>query len=567
MEPSSMPIAFLRDILIGLERESSMLPDPISLASSFVGFVDAAVKLKETLSKVVENNVRLRQIKSNVLHELTALERFCCSQISSWDMDEAGEVTTALNELKTNLLDVQARCEMYLASDPAHMPIRIKSWFKRNSIATDIHHLERGIRSCRFRFMAASFARIEYKVIVSQQESRNRLDHIEDLVACMLIQNAQGNVQHFPFLDASEPDEFEINFFRLQTRRLRSRLDDVISRWNSATELPSSNCEVMPVYAVYSPVDSFRKALIKSLQARQHLSRSSPGDLILQNIAYEILELAGYCDHISILGDAQPSIIGHLLKMSELATHVFRVLYHSTSCCEPFAQMLAYGLRLVSLFSTLLGDPQALPWTEQAVSACQIQFEKRNDMTSLRYLISALTAYTHHLFAQGEYEQALDCSRQRLLILRTSEVLDAPGENGLTWHASGEADVVFSSSCLITRSPMFAWREGGCLFDVALCFSLVGRYAEARVAGLDAANCVQALVCMHPDVARYAKSYRMFVSCLHEWVTIVPNPSLAEERAEATSIETIDDPSRASPPSSSTSSLALKTSTSSWSLE
>ncbi|KAL0948645.1 hypothetical protein HGRIS_014956 [Hohenbuehelia grisea] len=534
-----------------------MLSDPFSLASSIITFIDGVSKLKDSLSKIPESSRRLRQVKMDVLRELDALERFCRSRYLTWNGEDVEEVKTALMELQSEFRDVQALCEIHLAAKAGGIlrPARLKSWFKRNAIETDIRRLEQNIRSCQFRFMLFSSARTEYNTVVNQQENRDRLGHIENLVSYMLLRNERSNTQPpFSFLHADAPDEVDLNFLSYQIQKVADGLDSVMSKWQSTIESPPSGRILIPERRYHVDLASFRKALIYGLRSRRAMSSSD--SFTLHGLVIPIIELVS--NAMSSSGSSQTTL-KNMLKLAKFSVDASEDLY-SLNQCDPFEQMLAYARYHASNICTFLCDPRALSFTEQAVSTWQARFERHGDPTSLLCLSFVLLQYNVNLFRHNKLEEALDCSRQVLLILRMSQELDIHDGPIVTWHASGEANIVFSSSRIISRSSSFAAWEAICLWTMAVDLSLAGRYAEARVAGADAISCLRALRYSHPGVEYLWIRLPDWTSRIHGWVSIIPNPSSSEDLADSTSIEEVGFPSLSSSPS--TSSLALMTSSS-----
>ncbi|KAL0954362.1 hypothetical protein HGRIS_014919 [Hohenbuehelia grisea] len=555
-EPGSFCIIFFHKRRFPLIFHA-MPVDLLSLSSSIATFIDGASKVRDAISKISENNRRLRRIKSDILRELDALEHFCCSRYSTWDGDTAQEVKAALNELQGDFRDIQALCEILLAARSGGIlwSARLKSWFKRSTIEGEIRGLEQKIRSCQFRFMMFSSARTEYNTVINHQENRDRLGHIENLVSYMLLRNERSNSQPpFSSLNAAAPDEVDLNFLSYQIQKLVDGLDSVMTKWQRAVEPPSRDWTLTAGPGRIIDCVTFRKALLFSLHAWCVMSSSN--GFTLQGLVIPIVELIGNVWATAVSNGVTQTTLQNSLKLAEFSIDACGALY-SLDRCDQFEQMLAYTRHLASDFSNLLCDPRAFVFTEQAVSAWQAQFERYGDQRSLMGLLTALNHYNSNLFRRNKLEEALDCSRQALLLLRASQELATDDGATITWHASGEADVVFSSSRNISQTPLFAIRDAVCLWNMAVDLSLAGRYAEAHVAGMDAISCRQALVCAMPGTLFFSSRHNDWPLRIQAWVSIIPNP---DSYSDSTSIEEIDSPSWSS--SSSTHSLMLTTTSS-----
>ncbi|KAL0954314.1 hypothetical protein HGRIS_014918 [Hohenbuehelia grisea] len=408
-----------------------MLPEPFSLASSIITFIDGISKLKDGLSKIPEEGRRLRQLKADILRELDALERFCRSHYLAWNETEAQEVMGALQQLHSDFRDIQALCEIHLAAGAGGIlrPARLKSWFKRSAIEADIRRLEQKIRSCQFRFMLFSCARTEYNMVTNQQENRDRLGHIENLVSYMLLRNARSNSQPpFSFLHNDAPDEVDVTFLSYQIQRLVGGLDTVMSKWHNAVELPSPDCALIAEPGLVNDAGLvFRTALISSLRSWHVMS--SPEGFTLQGLVIPMIELLNLLQVPAMFNACTPTTRQNLLKLAEFSIGALEVLT-SLNGCEPFEQVLALARHLATFTSTSLRDPRALFFAEKALTAWQAQFERHSDYTSLVYLSLALDNYNFNLYRQNKLEEALDCSRQGLL-RRSSTLTTAPRSPGV----------------------------------------------------------------------------------------------------------------------------------------
>ncbi|KAL0954361.1 hypothetical protein HGRIS_014919 [Hohenbuehelia grisea] len=371
-EPGSFCIIFFHKRRFPLIFHA-MPVDLLSLSSSIATFIDGASKVRDAISKISENNRRLRRIKSDILRELDALEHFCCSRYSTWDGDTAQEVKAALNELQGDFRDIQALCEILLAARSGGIlwSARLKSWFKRSTIEGEIRGLEQKIRSCQFRFMMFSSARTEYNTVINHQENRDRLGHIENLVSYMLLRNERSNSQPpFSSLNAAAPDEVDLNFLSYQIQKLVDGLDSVMTKWQRAVEPPSRDWTLTAGPGRIIDCVTFRKALLFSLHAWCVMSSSN--GFTLQGLVIPIVELIGNVWATAVSNGVTQTTLQNSLKLAEFSIDACGALY-SLDRCDQFEQMLAYTRHLASDFSNLLCDPRAFVFTEQAPSTITTQ--------------------------------------------------------------------------------------------------------------------------------------------------------------------------------------------------
>ncbi|KAL0958569.1 hypothetical protein HGRIS_000709 [Hohenbuehelia grisea] len=164
-----------------------------------------------------------------------------------------------------------------------------------------------------------------------------------------------------------------------------------------------------------------------------------------------------------------------------------------------YERTLAHSLYWRATIATALDDSAVLTYSRDAVDSWQRLYDARPVAFDFGILLQALTLYDCNLSLRDQFDESLDCSQQILLLLRMTPDFEPDGFPTLTWSASGEADVVFSSSRSITRPLNVAFTEASCLWNLGKSLVMLGRYADARVAAMDAVSCLQACLTCFPE--------------------------------------------------------------------
>ncbi|KAL0958485.1 hypothetical protein HGRIS_000625 [Hohenbuehelia grisea] len=538
--------------------------DPLSIASSIITFIDGANKLKKTFFKIPQSHRRLKQIQADVLRELEALERFCRSRFVNMVPEEAAEIKSALAELQSDLVGVQQCCKALLGSESHGVLASMAAPFKRRAVLeSNLCRLEKSIHACQFRFMLFSSIRTEFNVVTNHQENLDRLEHIDELVSYMLLRNHRTD--SFLFRERDEPDDIDMRFLSHQIRKLLQRSNSIKTQWkNVAGASSQQTCKVAEIVVLWSPGAEFRNALMSVLDALR-MSLYNLRTCAEQNLAVLLPNAVAFT--WSLIIPLRPNgivnvslcdiIICDLLRLAGLATEFLHAL-HSANECDSYSNMLAFCRLCAARIYTYARDSRALEASEQAVDDWNAIYDRQKDTPSLLHNLTALNYYRMNVRKAGRFEEALDLSLQALLLLRTTAETQTLNDTMISWEASGEANVVFSPQRRISRSSTLIALESGCLWHVANNLASVGRYAEARVAGLDAISCRSAYERAYPS-NRGLSTIDSCLAIISTWVS--PLNLDMTELSSTSSVEEIDDSS----PSSPTPSHALSRTTTSWS--
>ncbi|KAL0959423.1 hypothetical protein HGRIS_014667 [Hohenbuehelia grisea] len=495
------------------------MPDPLTLASSIVAFVDAAVKLKDSFSKASKTKRRLRIAMTEVLRGIASLETSIRTRASLLGESESQDVKEILKDAQSAIADFQPRFDQYLAEAPRGLlstaASGAKAWFHRNAIEAAIQRLEAMLRSCQLRFSVIMSVRTEYAVVTSHQEHLDRLTHFEDLVSYMIVRKSREDGSHPSLMVGMEPSEIDFQFLERQVHKLASVINDRRQLWATMEKLRRVSSSITETFFAYTePAIMFPATLRPCLSILKELnegSRTVPpqslfGDVftisnalrLMDKSSSAVLLLAAASSALHLLGIANPS------------------LSHQRS--SALIQSLSANVALQ------VKDPNALESSEQAVKAWQTLYNKSHDNADLYLLMEAISLYDLALFRHGDLEESLDCSRQVLLLLRTAPDVEQIDSPIVTWTASGEADVVYSSDREMSWPFHRARTEGLYLWNVAKSLATLGQYANARIAAMDALSCREACaVAVQLTKVEVDIMVRMRAE-LATWVSIIQNP-------------------------------------------
>ncbi|KAL0959128.1 hypothetical protein HGRIS_014420 [Hohenbuehelia grisea] len=496
----------------------AMLPDPISLAESIAAFVGTVNDLSGTLAEVGANKRSFRNLNETIMREASDIARFCRALTSCG----LPELKGSLDELRSDLDHFRVQLEQSLPrrSGTVFSPaiFAAKAWLRRKDVEAQISYLQRRITSCRLRFAVSASARSEYNTIVCYQENRHRLEQMEKLVSKILVDTNGCSGHSFPVFMTTEPEDIDYQFLRRQVRRVVDAIKGQRAFQTGITEAPNeADSWTVGTFGPASNGAWFSQSLVCTLESIRELTQPRSGQLS-QHTALSILSLVVYLVDLAWYTEA--------VYLADWITDKFQLLYNRNHNIE-YARSLAYSLFLSGQGRTRLRDSKASSTSDAAVEAWKRLYDAYGTPIDLQFLIRALGEYTANLYRNGQFEESLDHYRQTLLLLRTSHSAPDPSERRtVTWSASGEADVVFSSSREIVRSVRLAHIEAFCLWNLANSFAATGHYAEARISAADAVNCLKAFLIAIPeapiDLRHRATGWQTLMTT---WVSIPLQPA------------------------------------------
>ncbi|KAL0948492.1 hypothetical protein HGRIS_011058 [Hohenbuehelia grisea] len=520
--------------------------DPLSLGASILAFVDAAQKLKETFDKVGQNKLKSRQLVSDAIRGLIDLENLLHNSRNIVGA-EADELRDSLDLLRGDLETVQRRCSKFFSTQErgslSTIKLHVKGWLKRGDVEEEIAGLEKHIRSSYYRFLVLTSTstqvtalRTEQRLVVHHQEHSEQLTRLETAFERMVINNGATNPLPLSNVSNTDHDAVEMQFLRLQLQKVINSARDQQSTWAGVIEAPRQTFSDGKPRAMsfrgstYTTV--FEDALSQACSAVQTFRDSSNGSS-LQERANIMNRLAFTLHHLGLRLQAA--------SLAGLSSDLFRILYQGHNSDQ--------YLRLYASTTYLFGNigmpyPGAIIFLEEAVNIWKYLYDTYSTPFDLMNLLAALRCYSQLLVLNQRPEEALEYSQQTLVLHREfcSSSDGQPGREGttVTWLASGEASVVFSSDREFVQPSELALDEAMTLWSLASGFAGVGRYAEARVAGLDALSCLQALVLTDEWYSPQRKQLLPWRTDVASWVSIARSPTtttatIVEENDETSS--------------------------------
>ncbi|KAL0953059.1 hypothetical protein HGRIS_007260 [Hohenbuehelia grisea] len=484
--------------------------DPLSLAASIVSFIDASDKMKTTLAEVADHKANVRQAMDEISQDLSEIVRFCQNRHQALNADEITDLKASIDDLRSTLMDVHIRGEAVRVGHIGGLLARTRARFSQNNIEADILRLWRHVRACRLRFLTSTSVRTEHNVVVLGREQSDRLAHLETLVVQVLAVSDQDVGFRVPISDSAGLPTPEHDFLQRQVRKVCSRVRQVgltpfifveeprgrhLDSKGRPTSLEALNLEMR-----------FSRALIAVCQANHILRPSSTGtETSAQDFAFAMYDLANVLDILGLTADAA--------AISSFSVELYSKLFASTQAIE-FCRHLGATSRFLSFANE--DKKSALSSSKQAVDIFDTLFKAYGKSDDLDNLLTALRTYSWDLRANVQVEECVDVSQQTLILHREWTSLQDRGylERGdplVTWSASGESTVVFSSERRPSHSRYIACEEAFSLWGAASALAASARYAEAHVAAWDATRCAEAVVLTSTSSSSY------LATCLAEW--------------------------------------------------
>ncbi|KAL0959369.1 hypothetical protein HGRIS_014983 [Hohenbuehelia grisea] len=279
------------------------------------------------------------------------------------------------------------------------------------------------------------------------------------------------------------PDEIDFQFLLRQVVKIVDVFERHQESWLTMPEMHGLS-RIIDHSSRFSTVNVFPRALWLCLSTLRELQGAS-----------RMIRLGNLLDNII-------QIASHLLKLdrpsaaSTLVSAASPLMLHLSSHDHYFPSHqrdYAFTLLNYAVVAQRIKHTMASAFNEQAVNAWQHVYDKYRSEPDVYYLILAVSLYRADLFGRGHLQESLDYSQQVLLLMRTAPHLsEANNVPVVTWSASGEADVVYSSERAMTRPQGWAFAERALLWNVASSLASLGHYAKARIAATDALSCMEA---------------------------------------------------------------------------
>ncbi|KAL0960157.1 hypothetical protein HGRIS_011792 [Hohenbuehelia grisea] len=471
--------------------------DPLSITASTLAFLEAAIKIKESIELVSHNRKRLRQLAGEVLRGISDIQEVCERHQSNEDMDGADELRDALDELSGNLFRVMRRCEKLSSkyceySTPlGKLGASLNAWLNRRDVEADLHSLKDQVQAWHIRFLTFSVARMERRALVWHHEDQARAHQLEGLISRMLLENNNRRIAPPQAIELAVPGD-EIHLY------LEKTLKDLVATADQIHSLSSNWFEEPDVFHqrvlsfeidenVTANMSLCRSVLFRVLRVLQEL-RDSAGFIWLQGLGATLYYIAKL---VNVLGMESLSA-----AIACAASKLYgRLLEHNYS--QEFLYYYALTLDRVAKYQSAFDFEEAFRACEAAMTIwAQLYDQDRGDRFAMN-VAHGLLHYACHLRILRRYDTALEYSKQGLEVIRNIPY-DEEGVETIRWEGSGEMAIVHSCLRTYSRPAHVANSESFSLHRVASNLASSGHYAHAWVAGFEAMNCYEALLNAHP---------------------------------------------------------------------
>ncbi|KAL4256469.1 hypothetical protein AB1N83_012202 [Pleurotus pulmonarius] len=510
--------------------------DPLSITATVISFVEVAKRIKDSVDKIGQNRETLRQLTSDVVNELTELQKLC--QRREGDLRRScfdDDSTSSLEALNSELNIVLDRClQLVGPSKRKHissMSYYIRSWIKGAEIEAHILRLRERVSSVHRRFTYISSMRIENTLLVVSTENQIRMNQMESLMSRLLIASHTVGAYPATLLDRASPGGIEFEYLRLQVQKIVNN-----SYRSSATihQALGVTHEDPPVIGrIYLPPPSeppgtlLRSTTVEALRMQQ-LIESEPAQLWTSPEGVMQLScLAFDLDHLYLKEDS--------VAIAHWMITIYQALLRQNPAYMPY---LAWGLRCLSSFR--FGSSEGLSSAQSAVLIYG-QLDATSSRDYSLFVALSRRVLSWHQYITGDYDNALESARQALEMQRKIPDQYSDEDTLIAWEASGDDGLVFTSSSSVVRSYLMAVVEGLCLNIYALSLAAVGRYPDACVVGSEAINCFSALSKYHPD-ALLDKILLKLLESRPKWASITYEPAGAPTGASITEVEVASPP-------------------------
>ncbi|KAL0959779.1 hypothetical protein HGRIS_011468 [Hohenbuehelia grisea] len=403
----------------------------------------------------------------------------------------------------------------------------IKSYARSNALEAEVARLDKRIQASYIHFLMLTSHDIQHAInrteerLLHSAEQREHMLCLETAFINMVVSSDSQN-QSAQMWTSANITQNDMEFLTRQARRILDAFDPRKFENDILIEPPSGHHEQeypLPDSAWGDTFDTlFNRGLTEACHASSLLvihsdSRTMP----IQRSAKALLFLSHHLYYLDVDDLVTP--------LSQCAITLYSTLQNGFPCRQ-YQRCLAYALSRGSKY----GDPsERLSYSRNALDIYEDLCAQSSSPIEFGSLARALSAHSWNLMANGLIDESLDIARQQLTLQREyiTMVEDWTYCRELpvvTWSASGEADIVLSSERQPSLPSLSAWNLCVSLWNVANSLALLGRYPEARIAGMDAIEGLTAFVQVEPSQL-FQWSPDPWRADLATWVSVHRSPS------------------------------------------
>ncbi|KAJ7637901.1 ankyrin repeat-containing domain protein [Mycena polygramma] len=130
----------------------------MDIAGTIVTFGDLAIKIKESIEKVGDNEENLADLKQEVLNTVEQLQSLAQEHE---DKAPTEQLLKALKSLTEQLETIEEKCQALAQSKLKKIPAFVQAWYKRDKIEAEIKKLKDHRKYCCDQFQLFSLVRVE----------------------------------------------------------------------------------------------------------------------------------------------------------------------------------------------------------------------------------------------------------------------------------------------------------------------------------------------------------------------------------------------------------------------
>ncbi|KAL0960180.1 hypothetical protein HGRIS_011814 [Hohenbuehelia grisea] len=487
--------------------------DPLSLSTSVLAFVGASRKLRDLFSQASSNRENLAELKESVLLSLHDIQGLLPLNDSGLGPVAQAKLQADLSRLQRELERVHTQCSKYsgrpLGTLLGGLTSSLRSWIHSKSIEADIARLDRVLQRFYIRFLILTSTdarcaalRIEQNLVTKRSSERNQILRLERAFTTMV---AEHDPEIRPVWISSNITKLDLDYLLRQVNKIVKAFDWKTFGGAVHGESPSGHHEQEHPYPVTpwsSSMESiFHLCLIEACHSIDLLVAPSGSQAMpIQRSAKALLFLSFYLRQLGLDDD--------VVRLLQCSIELYSGLHAGFPCLQ-YQRCLASALLTASCH---IQAAESLSYSQKALDLHEDLYTSSSDIRDMHGMIVALGLHTWNLQQIGFLDKGLDSAQQRLLLQMEYMILSKgrPSNRSrsiATWCASGEADVVLSSQRQFSMPSYEAMSTCSSLWSLASILASLGRYAEARVAGMDAIACLEAVLYVDAWVAEPARGW------------------------------------------------------------